>query len=308
MVLDLSTSLQGVLLAVLASVGFAGQFLCIRLGTDTGNVSDAVVVVLLSNVVLIFPTIFVFHAPPYLDLFTPRSVASFAAAGIAGMVVARVLMFTSIKKLGANITSPVIASNALFATVFAVVFLGERPTTGHYIGIVLIVVGIAVVSWETATAGRTDQSIRQTGSTLLLPVAAAVSIGIEPIFVSTGLAEGTPVLPGLFVMAGSATLSYIGYLVWTGSLDSIPIRSSATGWYFAAGVSTTIGFATYFAALEIGSVALVMPLLQLTPLIVVGLSALFLPQRLERVTWRVTASAIVVVIGATVVSVASALP
>jgi uncharacterized membrane protein len=73
-------------------------------------------------------------------------------------------------------------------------------------------------------------------------------------------------------------------------------------------VSTTIGFATYFAALEIGSVALVMPLLQLTPLIVVGLSALFLPQRLERVTWRVTASAIVVVIGATVVSVASALP
>lgn len=303
MVPEISTSLLGVLLAVLASVGFAGQFLCIRLGTDTGNVSDAVLVVLLSNVVLIVPAIFVFHAPPYSDLVTPRSVASFAAAGIAGMVVARVLMFTSIKRLGANITSPVIASNALFATVFAVVFLGERPTIGQYLGIVLIVVGIAVVSWETAAVTRTEQSIRQTGASLLLPIGAAVSIGIEPIFVSTGLAEGTPVLPGLFVMAGSATICYVGYLVWTGSLAPIPIHSSTTGWYVAAGVSTTIGFAAYFAALEIGSVAVVMPLLQLTPLIVVGVSALFLPQRLERVTWRVVASAIVVVIGATIVSV-----
>ncbi len=303
MVLDVSTSILGALLAVLASIGFAGQFLCIRLGTDTGNVSDAVLVVLLSNVVLIFPLIFVFHAPPYSALFTPLSIASFAAAGIAGMVVARVLMFTSIKRLGANITSPVIASNALFATIFAVVFLGERPTVGQYLGIVLIVVGIAVVSWETAAVSNTEQSLRETGAALLLPVAAAVSIGIEPIFVSTGLAEGTPVLPGLFVMAASATICYVLYLVSTGSLAPIPIRSSATGWYVAAGVSTTIGFATYFAALEIGSVAVVVPLLQLTPLIVVGVSALFLSKRLERVTWRVVASAIVVVIGATIVSV-----
>lgn len=303
MALGVSTPSIGIVLAGLAATGFAGQFLCIRLGTDTGKVSDAVLVVLLSNVLLILPTIFIFHAPPYSELFTSLSVVSFAAAGIAGMFIARILMFTSIKRLGANLTSPVIASNALFATVFAVAFLGERPTLGHYIGIVLIVVGIAVVSWETATVTNTDQSIRQTGAKLLLPIAAAVCIGIEPIFVSTGLAEGTPVLPGLFVMASSATICFVGYLVWTDSLDWIPIRSSSTGWYTAAGVSTTIGFTAYFAALEIGSVALVMPLLQLTPLIVVVLSMLFLPQRLERVTWRVTASAAVVVIGATIVSV-----
>ncbi len=303
MVFEVSTSLLGVLLAVVAAVGFAGQFLCIRLGTETGTVSDAVLVVLLSNVLLIIPALIFFHAPPYSDLLTPRSFASFAAAGFVGMVVARILMFTSIKRLGANITSPVIASNALFATVFAVIFLGERPTVGHYAGIVLIVVGIAFVSWETATVESTDQTIRQTGATLLLPVAAAVAIGIEPIFVSTGLAAGTPILPGLFVMAGSATICYTLYLLWTGSLSLISVRSSDTAWFVAAGISTTIGFTAYFAALEIGSVALVMPLLQLTPLIVVALSALFLPQRLERVTWRVTASAIVVVVGATIVSV-----
>ncbi len=45
-----------------------------------------------------------------------------------------------------------------------------------------------------------------------------------------------------------------------------------------------------------------MPLLQLTPLLVAGLSVVFLPRRLERVTWRVGASAFVVVVGATAVS------
>lgn len=229
---------------------------------------------------------------------------SFAAAGFTGMFVGGVLMFTSIKRLGANITSPVIASNALFATVFAVLFLGERPTVGHYFGIVLIVIGIAAVSRETVAVADQDQSAQRIGaSLLLLPVAAAVATGIEPIFVSTGLAEGTPVLPGLFVMASSATISYILYLVWTESLHQVPIQSSATVWYLVGGVSTTIGFAAYFLALEVSSVALVMPLLQLTLLIVVGLSVQFLPQRLERVTWRVTASAIVVVIEATIISV-----
>lgn len=54
MVLEITNSLLGILLAGLAAVGFAGQFLCIRLGTDTGMVSDAVLVVSLSNVLYFF--------------------------------------------------------------------------------------------------------------------------------------------------------------------------------------------------------------------------------------------------------------
>ncbi|SER69549.1 DMT family transporter [Natrinema salaciae] len=296
-------SLLGVLLASVAAVGFAGQFLCIRLGTDDGDVTDAVLVVLASHVVLLAPAVFALHSRPYAALVTPLSVASFAAAGIVGMFVARLLMFTSIEALGANVTSPVIASNVLFATIFAVVVLGERLTASHFVGIVLIVAGIAVVSWETAAAADTDRSIRETGKTIVLPLAAAVCIGIEPIFVSIGLAEGTPILPGLVVMASAATAGFVGYLAVTGSLGGVPLRSPSTAWYVAGGLSTTVGFVAYFAALAVAPVVLVMPLLQLTPLLVVVLSVLFLPRRLERVTWRVTASAVVVVLGATVVSV-----
>ncbi|MDF9746849.1 DMT family transporter [Natrinema salsiterrestre] len=303
MVLEASNSLLGVGLASVAAVGFAGQFLCVRLGTDDGDVTDAVLVVLCCNVLIVVPIAFVTHAPPYSALFTPLSAISFAAAGIAGMFVARLLMFTSIDALGASITSPVIASNVLFATVFAVVLLGERLTASHFLGIVLIVAGIAVVSWETAAATGPDRSLRETGTMLALPVAAAVCIGIEPIFVSTGLAEGTPILPGLAVMATVATVCFTGYLAWAGSLGRVPLRSASTAWYVAGGVSTTVAFLAYFAALTVAPVVVVMPLLQLTPLLVVVLSVLFLPRRLERVTWRVTAAATVVVLGTTLVSV-----
>ncbi|WP_226006867.1 DMT family transporter [Natrinema salinisoli] len=302
MVLEASNSLLGVGLASVAAVGFAGQFLCVRLGTDDGEVIDAVLVVLLCNVAIVVPAAFLSHSPPYSALFTPLSAVSFAAAGIAGMFVARLLMFTSIDALGASITSPVIASNVLFATIFAVVLLGERLTASHFAGIVLIVSGIAVVSWETTATGP-DRSVRETGTMLALPVAAAVCIGIEPIFVSTGLAEGTPILPGLAVMATVATAGFTGYLAWIGTLDRVPLRSASTAWYVAGGVSTTVAFLAYFAALTVAPVVVVMPLLQLTPLLVVVLSLLFLPRRLERVTWRVTAAATVVVLGTTLVSV-----
>ncbi len=164
----------------------------------------------------------ILYSPPYSALFTPTSFASFAAAGILGMFVARLLMFESIQRIGASLTSPVIASNVLFATIFAVALLDERLTAVHFAGIVLIVVGLAVVSWETAASTNTSQSIREAGAPLALPLAAAVCIGLEPIFVSTGLAAGTAVLPGLTVMAGTATVGFAAYLVVTRSVRRIP--------------------------------------------------------------------------------------
>ncbi|ADD06240.1 DMT superfamily transport protein [Natrialba magadii ATCC 43099] len=303
MVLEVSESALGVGLAVAGALAFAGQFLCVRLGVHDGDVTDAVLVVLLCNVVLVGFPVLVLYPPPYTGLYTQTSLASFAAAGLVGMFVARLLMFKSTDEIGASLTSPIVASNVLFATVFAVVLLDEQLTPVHLLGIVLVVAGLAVVSWETAATTARDRSLRETGVTLLLPLGAAVCIGLEPIFVSVGLAEGTAVLPGLVAMAGSATIGFVGYQLWTGSLRRIPLRDRATFWYVAAGVSTTVAFVAYFAALEIAPVVVVMPLLQLTPLFVVVLSALFLPTRLEHVSWRVGVAAVIVVLGASFVSV-----
>ena len=75
-------------------------------------------------------------------------------------------------------------------------------------------------------------------------------------------------------------------------------------WYVGAGVFNTMFLLAYFRALEISPVALVVPIVQILPLIVIGLSFLFL-KRLEVITWKLVLAAMSVVVGAAIVTWAS---
>lgn len=300
MPLSLPAHSLGIALSVVAALAFAGQYLCVRLGTDRGSVTDVMLLSLVCNVVLIGPAAAILHYPDY--ALTRLSVLSFVAAGLSGSLLARVCMFKSVQTIGASRTSPVVSANVFFATLLALAVLGETLTPTHLIGIVLIVCGVAVISWETATDDP-DRPLHEVGLSLLLPLAAAAFIGFEPIFVSMGLSEGTPLLPGFAIKAIVATLGFVGYLRLSGARPTASFRlSPELKWYLGAGITSTVGIGAYFAALEITPVVIVVPLLQTSPLLVVVLSAIFLPRRLERVTFRLLAAACVVVVGATVVS------
>ena len=291
----------GVAFALAAACAFAVQFLCVRIGTRDGDVVGVVLVSLLCNVALVVPLVALFYPLSFEALFTPLSLLSFALAGIFGSLLARLLMFKSIEVIGASRTSPIVSSNVFFATALAVVFLGERLTATHFVGIVLVVGGVAVISWETATS-EPDRPLREVGLSLVLPLLAAAAIGVEPIFVSFGLAEGTPVLPGVAIKVSVATVSFAGYVALYRSGLRIPVRDRIVIWYLGAGLTSAIGIISYFAALELAPVVTVVPILQTTPLLVAGLSAIFLPQHIERVTPRLVGAALVVVVGATLVS------
>jgi len=304
MLRSLSPTAVGAGLATIAAVCFAVQFLSIRIGTEDNAVADAVLVTLFCNVALVVPVVVVRNWGQLSSLYTPTSVAAFAAAGLAGVGLARVFLFRSVKLIGASRTSPVAATNVLFATAFAAVILGERVAPLHLLGIVLVVGGVGLLSWETAIADRAASST-PTGfvAELAYPLAAAVLVGAEPILVSIGIDEGTPVIPGLAVMMVAGTLAYTVY--WAVSQSDRSLRGSdgAIRWYILAGIATTGAFVSYLLALEMTSVVVVMPILQTNPLLVTLLSAAFLPRRLERVTTRLVLAACVIVIGATVVSI-----
>lgn len=304
MIHTLSPTTIGAGLATVAAVCFAVQFLAIRVGTEDSAVADAVLVTLLCNVALVVPAVIILNWGQLSGLYTPTAVAAFGAAGVVGLGLARVFLFRSVKLIGASRTSPVAATNVLFATAFAAVVLGERVAPLHLVGIVLVVGGIALLSWETASAEQPGSgSMSSSAIDLAYPLAAAVLIGAEPVLVSIGLAEGTRVIPGLAVMILSATLSYAAY--WAVSRSDRTLRGSngALRWYVVAGVAATGGFVSYLLALELTSVVVVMPILQTNPLLVTLLSAVFLPRHLERVTARLVLAACVIVVGATVVSV-----
>ncbi|MEF8790763.1 MAG: DMT family transporter [Haloarculaceae archaeon] len=295
----------GAFLAVLAALGWAGQYVFIRLGTRTGSVTDAMLVSLACNVALVVPPVAVLYYPDY--GLTPAAATAFAGAGLAGSVLSRVAQFEATRTIGASRTAPVVSSTALVSALLAVVFLEETLTSVHLAGIVLIVVAVGVISRETARDDGAADSLADAGAYLLLPVLAALTLGIEPILLKVGFAAGTPTFVGLAVMLSAAAVGYAAFVAVRDGLPSPASLAGAAGdgnlrWYVGAGVAGTLALVGYFAALAVAPVVVVVPILQAAPLLVVGLSVAFLPRRLERVTPRLVAAAAAVVVGTVVVS------
>ncbi|MCW8173259.1 hypothetical protein D8S78_20125 [Natrialba swarupiae] len=80
------------------------------------------------------------------------------------------------------------------------------------------------------------------------------------------------------------------------------VRKPYFKWYIAAGVATTFGLLAAFSAIQIAPVAIAVPLIQTSPLLVIVLSMLFLSSKLEKVTPAVLVSTVIIIVGATIVT------
>lgn len=299
-----SLHLTAVMVALGAAIANACQSLFVRIGTEDGNAYNSVFVVILVNVFIIVPLVSIVYYPHY--GFTRVSWISFAAAGLLGTLLGRAFMYSSIQNIGASRTAPIVASQALIAPTFGVIFLGESVTFIHVTGIVLIVGGIVVIAWETSNEQVKNQSRRQLLVGLCLPFGAALAYGGEPIFANIGFAEGTPALAGLSVKTVAASLGFSLYLKWRGVLPGREVfHSQHVRWFIYAGLANTLFLLGYYTALKLAPVSVVVPIYMTNTLFVVVLSSIFMPKRLEHVTMRVVAASVVVVIGVLVITVFS---
>lgn len=286
-------------LAVAAALFLAIQVVCVRIGTDSGRSNDALIVVLLVNIALLVPVALVVGYPDY--TLPPDALLSFAAAGLVGTMLGRAFEYAGIERIGASRSEPIKASQPLHAALLAVLILGETLTPIAGVGTVLVVVGIAIISWESRSSDDGMGSV--SWSYLALPLASAFMYGIEPIFAKVGLATGTSPFVGLGIKTLTATVAFYAYLRYRGALPGRDaLRSANTKWYLGAGVANSAFLLSYYAALSVAPVVLVQPVLQTSPLFVIVLSVIFL-QRLERVTPRIVLAAAVVALGAAVVSI-----
>ena len=297
-----SETILGVVFALGAAFAVSFMALTIRMGTNDGKVTDTLFVVILTNIVVFVPLAGVLYYPHY--HLTLNAVVAFAAAGLAGTLLGRAFTYTSVERIGASRTEPIKSSQPLHATLIAVIVLQEFVSTVHMIGIVLIVVGVATISWETTRgSGRDVQNVKPIE--LVFPLLGAFFYGIEPIFAKIGFAEGTPVLVGLSIKTLVAFIAVGAYLGWRNTLPrDLSFRNASLRWYIAAGVLNTTFLFLYYLALETAPVSVVIPIVTTSPLIVAVLSYLFLPD-LERVTSKLVASASIVVVGAAIIALYS---
>lgn len=290
-------ALVGAGFTVLAALGLAAQSLAVRLGTRTHRVPEVVAIVFVLNLLLLLPVAGIVAYPRY--GVTPTAIGAFAVAGLLGSLVARVCYFVGIARLGASRAEPLKALFPVFAVAIAVLVLGERVTPLLGVGVVLLVVGGLGVATETRSSPATATG-RRVWLDMGFPLAAALLLGVDPVFTKLGLAEGTPPLVGLAVRILAAAAGFGLYAAWRRVRARPGWSLDPNRWLLAAGVANTVYLLAYHAALARAPVSVVAPLLGVSTLVVVAGAGLFL-QRDEQVTWRLAGATLLVVLGAVVV-------
>lgn len=267
----------------------------IKKATITGTVNEVIGVMLMVNVLIYVPLSIVFYFPS-LHL-TLESALAFVASGILASFLYRIFLYSGIERIGPSRTISISRSAPLFATMIAVLTLGEFLTFSHFLSILFIVVGVVVLARETAT---TNVEPEQTHSwiNLLFPIGAAVFAGVNSPISRFGFLHGAPVPVALAIKVVTAFVLFAAYLSYRNESLITPLKSSNRKWYVAAGITNTVILALFYSALSVSRVVVVAPIFGTSPLFVLVLSYFFLP-RLEKISSKLILGAVLVVTGTT---------
>lgn len=230
---------------------------------------------------------------------TPAATALFLGAGVVGTAIGRLAVFVGVDRVGASVNSAVISARPLFAGVLAVGLLGEPVTPFTVAGIGVLVVGLAVLA---LSRGGDIGGWRPRD--LVFPLVAAAAFGAGNVARKYGLDafEDVSVLQAVALNELGAFLTLGGYAVLAGRDDVLGAPRRTYAYFAGSGTITAVALLSLFAALELGRVVVVDPLAATAPLFTAVFAAVLL-RDLERVTPRLVAGAVLVVVGVVLVVV-----
>ena len=229
-----------------------------------------------------------------INLWAPGNLL-FVIIGIFVPGVARFFIFKGMERLGAPISACLTNSTPLFAIVFAVFFLGERPTLTNLLGAFSIVAGIISLSWRgAAKTWRTAD--------LLYPLTAAFLFAGRDNLVRVGVLQiGSPIMGAAIASVVSLMTVALLYRFFAEHkpLGAFGIRG--LGLFAVAGFMNFLSYVFIYTALSMERVSLISPLINASSLFVLPLSLIFLKD-VEKLTARKIAATALVIIGVLLIS------
>ncbi len=202
--------------------------------------------------------------------FKWRAAVIFAAVGCIFPVVVSILSVRSNERLGPAVAGAAGNVTPLFAVLGAVVFLGERLGFLQFVGLVLIVGGVALMALRGGAGGR-----KWPVWVLALPLAAALVRGSIQPAIKAGLALWHEPLAAAAISYSLSTIVIL-CLVGRRALAAGPVDRKGLLWFLGVGLCNGTATFLLYAALGLGSIALVAPLVALFPLMAVVMTFLFL--------------------------------
>jgi DME family drug/metabolite transporter len=227
---------------------------------------------------------------------SPAGYGIFLLAGFVGTAVGRINNYAGIDHVGTSINSAVIATQPVFATILAFLFLGEQVTIVQVAGIFAVVGGVVMLTFSRGgdVGGWRPRE-------LLFPLAAAFAYATGSVIRRFGL-QTTPALPleAVALNETAALMGVVGYTVGAGYFRPDSIAARGYVYFVGAGLASATGLLAFFIGLNNGRVAIVTTLVATSTLFATVFSYLGLGD-LEEVTRGIVAGAILVVVGVGVI-------
>jgi drug/metabolite transporter, DME family len=280
-------SLLAEITAIFSAMGWASDSVLVRLGLRRSNIFAAMLMSFAVSTACMWSYLI---ATTSLEFLSSPAMIYFVISGCVQPLLARALFYEGITRIGVARAGPLRGTEPLFATIIGVSFLHEEPGALVYIGTVLIMTSLWLIS------GQHDNAARWRLLDTAFPIGAALVSAISQSLRKQGL----KILPDPFVaVAMVTTVSLILFLVFvltTGRATSLRMERQSFSFFLAAALLATAAQVLNFIALGRGELSVIIPLLNTTPLFTVFLSVLFL-RKVETVNRRIVFGALVMFAG-----------
>ncbi len=213
---------------------------------------------------------------------------AFLAAGLSSPALSLLFLFRSIQRIGVAPTSSISNTHAIFGAFWAFLFLGERPPAAVWFGIVLVVAG---VFWMSSGEGS-----RAKGRALFLPFISAAFFGLAHMLRKLGLGGVDSLILGGFLQSLSACAVGPIFLKASTGWSPFVFHKPSLRNFFWAGLAMAAAQLCLMAALSMGEVSRVSPMVATVPIFTLVLAPLILGSR-ERITFRIVAGALLTFLG-----------
>ena len=273
-------------------MGWAGDSVLVRLGLRRSNIFAAMLVSYAVSVTCI--STYILLTRP-LDFLRSPAIPYFLVSGCLQPLFARALYYRALTRMGVSRAGPLRGAEPLFATAIAVSLLHEQPTMPVYVGTVLIVGSI----WLISSGPSGTANWRWIDA--LFPLGAALVSAISQSLRKQGLnILPDPLVAAVTVTSVTLTLLLI-FLIATKRTRELRMERESLLFFLSAAFVALSAQVANFTALSRADVSVIIPLLNTTPLFAVLFSGLFL-RGMETISPRILLGAVLMVMGVVIIT------
>lgn len=292
---------KGLILALLASVSFAGSVVFVRKATvQTGESFTPTAISVFVGIP--FFTVVLFFSGEWGKLLSVsgRALILLGAAGIIHFIIGRFLAYSSYRLIGANKATPFIMTNPFYTVILGVLFLNELLTIYLILGVICIFTGVALISTERKSViAEEPRLLSHTEIKGILPaLGAALCWGVTPILVKPAVAEvGSPFTAAFisYVIASVVMAFFFFQGKHREQLGKIPVSMALISMLISAIFAST-GQLFLYMGLGYSPASLVNPLIS-THILFIFLFSFLLNRQIEVFTLKIILGVVAIILG-----------